>query len=109
MIRPVLFVALAAALPLISSAYAQEEPHVTACREAAIIALREKTPDVKDVILDMDSLIIARADSKIEDIPVKGVVTGDAYLKTDKSDKPRHMVCIVGEKNKALLTFFTER
>ena len=78
---------LAAAALAASSfpAWAEDDPHVAACREAAVAALREKTPDVKDVILDMDSLIIAKADSKIETIPVKGVITGDAYLRRTRA------------------------
>jgi hypothetical protein len=33
---------------------------------------------------------------------------GEAYLKTDRSDKPRRFLCLLGEKGKVLLTFFTQ-
>jgi hypothetical protein len=34
---------------------------------------------------------------------------GEAYLRTDRSDKPRRFLCLLGEKGKVLLTFFTTR
>ena len=33
----------------------------------------------------------------------------EAYLRTDKSDKPRRFLCLIGEDSKVLLTFFTAR
>ncbi len=96
-------------LLVVTGAQAQEQPEVTACKSSALVALREKSPTIKEVILDMDGLTIAKADTKIEDTPVKTIIFGDAYLKTDKSDKPQQMLCIIGEKGKVLLTFFTQR
>lgn len=99
-------------VPLVLSgqaALAQTEPEVAACKASGLIALQETSPDIKELVLDPDSLIVAKANSKIETIAVKGVVTGEAYLKTDRSDKPRHMICLLGEKGRVLLTFFTQR
>jgi hypothetical protein len=108
--RPLAFrAALMSALVLSPAAFAQEEPEAAACRASATATLRETTPDVKDVILDLDSLTIAKADTKIQDIAIRAFVVGDAYLKTDKSDKPRTMICLIGDNGKALLTFFTQR
>jgi hypothetical protein len=45
----------------------------------------------------------------VEDTPVKMVIMGDAYLQREKSDKPDRFVCLIGEKGKVLLTFFTEQ
>src|SRR5690348_2642013 len=93
----------AAALSLalaVQPATAQTEPEVAACKASGLIALQEISPEVKELILDAESLIVAKANTKIEDVPVRGVVTGDAYLKTDRTDKPRHMICILGEKGK---------
>jgi hypothetical protein len=103
--------AVAASLILLAvpEGLAQSEPEVAACKASGLIALQETSPDVKELVLDTESLIVAKANTHIQDIPVKGVVTGDAYLKTDRSDKPRHMICIVGEKGKVLMTFFTQR
>lgn len=105
------FLNVAASVTLVvsaSQALAQTEPEVAACKASGLIALQEISPDVKELVLDADSLIVAKANTKIEDVPVKGVVTGDAYLKTDRTDKPRHMICILGEKGKVLMTFFTQ-
>ena len=49
------------------------------------------------------------SESKIETIPITRIVMGEAYLRTDRSDKPRRFLCLLGEKNKVLLTFFTAR
>ncbi len=45
----------------------------------------------------------------VEDTPVKMVIMGDAYLQREKTDKPNRFVCLIGEKGKVLLTFFTEQ
>jgi len=89
-------------------ASAQQPPEVDACKASAVIALQKTSPEIKEVILDLDGLMIAEADTKIEDTPIKTIIYGDAYLKTDKTDKPRQMLCIIGEKGKVLLTFFTK-
>ena len=34
---------------------------------------------------------------------------GDAYLEKNKTEKPHRFVCLIGEKGKVLLTFFTQR
>jgi hypothetical protein len=47
--------------------------------------------------------------SQVEDTPVKMVIMGDAYLQREKTDKPNRFVCLIGEKGKVLLTFFTEQ
>ena len=56
-----------------------------------------------------DGATVAVSESKIEDIPVTRIVMAEAYLRTDRSDKPRRFLCLLGEKNKVLLTFFTAR
>ena len=33
---------------------------------------------------------------------------GEAYLQRDKSDKAYQFVCLIGEKGKVLMTFFTQ-
>jgi len=34
---------------------------------------------------------------------------GDAYLEKNKTEKPYRFVCLIGEKGKVLLTFFTQQ
>lgn len=92
-----------------SAAYAQEQPEVTACTASGLIALKERNAGIKNIYLDPDSLSIAKADTKIEDTAIRTIIMADAYLQTNKSDKPRRFLCIVGDKGKVLLTFFTQQ
>ena len=66
-------------------------------------------PAIKDLTFDIDGLAIPRDEIKVEDTPVKMVIMGDAYLQREKTDKPNRFVCLIGEKGKVLLTFFTEQ
>lgn len=85
------------------------EPEIDACRASGLIALKEKSSAVKDVSLDLDSMRVIKVNSKIEDVPIKALVLGDAYIEKKKSDKAQTFVCIVGEKGKVLLTIFSEQ
>lgn len=82
---------------------------LAACKATAMIAITAKEPTIKDIVIDEDGLTIATAETKIEDTPVKRIIMGEAYLQTDRSDKPRRFLCLLGEKGKVLLTFFTQR
>ena len=52
---------------------------------------------------------VAVSETKVEDTPVTRIIMAEAYLRTDRSDKPRRFLCLLGEKDKVLLTFFTAR
>lgn len=91
------------------AASAQEQPEVTACTASGLIALKERDANIKNVYIDPDSLSVAKADTKVEDTPIRTVIMADAYLQTNKSDKPRRFLCLVGDKGKVLLTFFTQQ
>ena len=73
------------------------------------MALKERSPATKDLTFDIDGLAISKAETKVEDTPVKMVIMGDASLQREKSDKPNRFVGLIGEKGKVLLTFFTEQ
>ena len=90
-------------------AQAQVPPEVDACRLSGLVALKERSPAIKDLTFDIDGLAISKAETKVEDTPVKMVIMGDAYLQREKTDKPNRFVCLIGEKGKVLLTFFTEQ
>jgi hypothetical protein len=90
-------------------AQAQVPAEVDACRLSGLVALKERSPAITDLTFDIDGLAISKADTKVEDTPVKMVIMGDAYLQREKSDKPNRFVCLIGEKGKVLLTFFTEQ
>ena len=91
------------------SAQAQVPAEVEACRLSGLVALKERSAAIKDLTFDIDGLAISKAETKVEDTPVKMVIMGDAYLQREKSDKPNRFVCLIGEKGKVLLTFFTEQ
>ena len=84
-------------------------PELEACRGTGLIALRERNPAIKDVSLDMDSMTVAKANTKIEDTPIRTIIVGDAYLEQGKKDSRRTFLCLIGEKGKVLLTFFTDK
>jgi hypothetical protein len=90
-------------------AQAQVPEEVEACRLSGLVALKERSPAITDLTFDIDGLAISKADTKVEDTPVKMVIMGDAYLQREKTDKPNRFVCLIGEKGKVLLTFFTEQ
>jgi hypothetical protein len=68
-----------------------------------------KEPEIKDIYIDEDGATIATAETKVEDTPITRIVMAEAYLRTDRSDKSRRFLCLIGEKGKVLLTFFTAR
>jgi hypothetical protein len=95
---------------LAAPAFAQTpSPEAEACRASGLIALKQKSPLIKDVQIDLDSAKIINADTKIEDVPVKTVVIGEAYIERSKTATPKTFVCIIGEKGKVLLTLFSDK
>jgi hypothetical protein len=89
-------------------ATAPADPAVDACKSTGLIALQERSADITDLVLDMESLAVSKAETKVGDVPVKTVVLGEAYIaRKDKTGKPDRFVCLLGEKGKVLLTFFT--
>lgn len=110
--RPILTLAIFMAA---ASASAQEvpkrgpSPELDACRTTGLIALRERNPAIKDVVLDPDATSISKADTKVEDTAIRVVVMGDAYLEKKGDEKPHRFVCLIGDKGKVVLTFFTQQ
>jgi hypothetical protein len=94
---------------LASAAHAQIPPEVDACRASGLAALKERSPSIDNLTFDIEGLAITKANTKVEDTPIRMVIMGEAYLQRDKSDKPNRFVCLIGEKGKVVLTFFTER
>ena len=98
---------LTAAL-LTDTAQAQfpNDPAIAACQASGLIALKERSPSVKDLILDRETLLVSKADTQVEDVPIRTVMMGEAYLEKKGIGKPQRFVCLIGEKGKVLLTFF---
>jgi len=87
-----------------------EDTAVSACQSTGLIALQQRSKDITDLIIDRDSLAVTTANTKVEDVPIKAVLLGEAYIKRDKeTGKPDRFVCLIGEKGKVLLTFFTAK
>jgi hypothetical protein len=82
---------------------------VAACKAEALKKLKQRSPSVDDIYMDIDGLTIAQADAKLGDTPVKGVIMGEAYIQRDRSDSANRFLCLTGAKGEVLFTFFTER
>jgi hypothetical protein len=93
-----------------SSAFAETlSPETDACKASGLLALKQKYPQVKDVLIDLDSAKVIKADTAIENVPIKTVVIGDAYVERTKTTKPQTLVCVIGDKGKVLLTLFSDK
>ena len=85
------------------------------CRPRSMLAApqglrpsRKGRPPVEDLTFDMDGLAISKADTKVEDTPIKMVVMGDAYLERKKTEEVLPLRLPPVEKvGKVVLTFFT--
>src|SRR5690606_10995663 len=84
-------------------------PEVASCKTTALETISAREPQLKDIYIDEDRVTIATADTQVEETPIKRIIMGDAYLRTDRSDKPRRFLCLIGDKGKVLLTFLTAR
>jgi hypothetical protein len=84
-------------------------PETDACKASGLLALKQKFPQVKDVLIDLDSAKVIKADTTIENVPIKTVVIGDAYVERTKTTKPQTLLCVIGDKGKVLLTLFSDK
>jgi hypothetical protein len=84
-------------------------PETDACKASGLLALKQKFPQVKDVLIDLDSAKVIKADTTIENVPIKTIVIGDAYVERTKTTKPQTLVCVIGDKGKVLLTLFSDK
>jgi hypothetical protein len=98
-----------AASPSIASAQTTSPPEIDACRASGLIALKERSPAVKDVNLDLDSVRVVKMSAKIANVEIKAIVLGEVDVEKKKSSKPQDFICILGEKGKVLLTIFSNK
>ena len=87
-------------IPLPSHAQHPNDPTIEACRTTGLIALKEQSPPLRDLVFDVESLAV-------EDIRVRTVIMGEAYLERNETRGSHRFVCLIGNKGKVLLTFFT--
>ena len=74
-------------------------PELETCRSTGLIALRERNPAIRDVSFGF---------RKSHTVHIS-IIIGDAYLEQGKKDSRRTFLCLIGEKGKVLLTFFTDK
>ena len=96
-------------IPLPSHAQSPNDPTIEACRTTGLIALKEQSPPLRDLVFDVESLAVSKANTSVEDIRVRTVIMGEAYLETKENETggSHRFVCLIGNKGKVLLTFFT--
>lgn len=70
-------------------AFAQTpSPEADACKARGLIALKQKSPQVKGIQIDLDSAKVINADTNIEGVPIRTVVIGEAYIERPKNRRP---------------------
>jgi hypothetical protein len=85
-------------------------PEIDACRASGLIALKERSPAIKDVTLDLDSVrLVKMTGSKIGNVEIKAIVLGEVNIEKNKSSKPQDFICILGDKGNVLLTIFSNK
>lgn len=84
-------------------------PELASCRATALRSLSISDPGIKDIYFDEDGITMATAETSIEGIPITRVIMGQASFRSDQTDSSRSFLCLIGEKGKVLLTFFTAR
>ena len=94
-------------IPLAGHAQNTNDPTIEACRTTGLIALKEQSPPLRDLVFDVESLAVSKAHTSVEDIPVRTVIMGEAYLERKETRGSHRFVCLIGNKGKVLLTFFT--
>ena len=86
-----------------------DSPELAACKATALVALKERSPSVRDIVFDMESLSVSKANTSVEDVPVRTIIMAEAYLERKETGKSQHFLCLIGDKGKVLLTFFTTK
>jgi hypothetical protein len=101
-------VASSFATPLL--AQTPDDPTVAACRASGLLALQAQAPEITDLVMDSETLAVSAAQTKVENVPITAVMLGEAYIvRKEQSGTPDRFVCLIGEKGKVLLTFFTAK
>jgi hypothetical protein len=95
-------------ISLSAQAQTANDSAVSACKATGFLALKERSEDITDLVIDVESVAVSPADTRVEDVAIKTVVLGEAYIaRNGATGKPDRFVCLLGEKGKVLLTFFT--
>ena len=79
----------AALLADTAQAQSPNDPAIDACRASGLIALKEHSPSVKELIFDTETLLVSKASTNVEDVPICAVIMGEAYLEKKDIGKPQ--------------------
>jgi hypothetical protein len=104
--RIVILLVVSIAFVAPASSQPSGDPAIEACRTTGLIALKEQSASIKDLIFDPDSIVVSKANTNVENVPIRTVILGEAYVERKEKGKARRFVCLLGEKGKVLLTFF---
>jgi hypothetical protein len=85
------------------------DPEIEACRTTGLLALKEQSPSINNLIFDMESLAVSKTTTKVGSEPIRIVILGEAYFERKETGKAHRFVCLIGDKGKVLLTFFTAK
>ena len=110
--RTTLLAALIASSCLVQPALAQTtaaSPELEACKASGLIAVKQHSPATKAITVDPDTVSISNTDTTIEQTHVRTIILGLASIDTARTEKPNQFVCLIGDKGKVLLTFFTQK
>ena len=55
-------------IPLPGHAQNPNDPTIEACRTTGLIALKEQSPPLRDLVFDVESLAVSKANTSVEDI-----------------------------------------
>lgn len=89
-------------LAIPTQARSNADPAVTVCQATGLIALKQRESYISDLVLSMDSLAVSTAETKVEDVPVKTVILGEASIKhtTTPENAANHIASSVSEATK---------
>jgi hypothetical protein len=60
--------------------------------------------DISDPVIDMESVAVSKADTKLEDVPVKTAILREACIaRSGKTGAPDRFVCLLGEKGQGVV------
>ena len=109
--RSTLFAPLGALVLLTGPAWSQApaSPEIDACKASGLIALKQRQPAIKAIEIDPDTVSVSKTDAMVDQTEIRTIVLGLATIDVAKKEKPNQFVCLIGDKGKVLLTFFTEK
>jgi hypothetical protein len=83
-------------LGCVAHAQSSPDPAIEGCRATGLIALKERSPAIKNLIFDAGTLAISKANTSVESVPIRMVIMGEAYVERKEAGKANRFVCLIG-------------